>query len=206
MNWEHLLTISARRKAHWVVPFGPNENFVGREAELKEVIEKLAPDDFDKTCQRVAITGLGGVGKTQIALKAAFQIQENHTDCSVFWVSTVNSATFEAAFRAIGQELQVAGIDDDKVDVKSLVATHLGRESTGRWLLIIDNADDLELLYRKANFDDEIVGSLALAKYFPVSRHGSILLTTRNHIVAREAHHPCAMLYLKQQSCMQVLQ
>jgi tetratricopeptide (TPR) repeat protein len=174
-------------KAHWLVPFGQNERFVGREAQLKEVIGKLAPDDYEKTCQRVAITGLGGIGKTQIALEAAFQIREQHTDCSVFWISAVNSTSFEAAYRMIGQELQVAGINDDKADVKSLVKAYLSRENARRWLLIVDNADDFELLYKRASESDETdesFGSLALADYLPFSRQGSILFTTRNHEAA----------------------
>ncbi|RDW69812.1 hypothetical protein BP6252_08832 [Coleophoma cylindrospora] len=171
-------------KAEWIVPFGRNEDFVGREAQLEEVIRKLAPGDFDKICQRVAITGLGGIGKTQIALQAAIRIHERHTDCSVFWVSAISSTTFEADFRKIGQRLEVAGIDNDKADIKALVAAHLSEESTGRWLLIIDNADDLELLYRNSNHGNAGIDPPALASYLPDSRYGSILLTTRNHMVA----------------------
>ena len=145
---------------------------------------KLAPNDHEKTCQRVAITGLGGIGKTQIALEAAFQIQERYPDCSVFCVSAVNSTSFEASYREIGQALQVAGINDDKANTKLLVKEYLGRESAGRWLFIVDNADDLELLDKRVNEDDEGFDSSALADYLPFSQRGSILFTTRNHEAA----------------------
>jgi hypothetical protein len=45
------------------------------------------------------------------------------------------------------------------------LSQHVWVESTGRWLLIIDNADALELLYREANYGDESSGSQALAEY-----------------------------------------
>jgi hypothetical protein len=57
---------------HWLVPFCRNKNFVGREVQLKEIMDKIALDDYNKNCQRVAITGLGGIGKTQIAIETAF--------------------------------------------------------------------------------------------------------------------------------------
>ena len=117
---------------HWVVPFSRNKNFVGRGVQLKEIIDKLAPDDYNKNYQRVIITGLGGIGKTQLALETAFQIREKNFGYSVFWISATNFTSFDIAYRKIGQELQVAGIDDDKADIKSLVAAYLSREDIRR--------------------------------------------------------------------------
>jgi hypothetical protein len=91
------------------------------------------------------------VGKTQIALEAAFRIQKASPDRSVFWISATSTASFEKGFHDIGRALQVPGINKDKADVKSLVKTFLSQESAGRWLLIIDNADDMEMLYSRAN-------------------------------------------------------
>lgn len=169
---------------HWHVPFGRNKQFVGRESQLKEIIAKLNPGNNKDDCQRVAIAGLGGIGKTQVALEAAFRIQKEFTDCSVFWVPAIDTASFERAYREIGQKLEIPGINKNKSDVKSLVKESLSQESAGRWLLIIDNADDLELLYNRANESDGSCGSPALADYLPFSRKGSILFTTRNRKAA----------------------
>ncbi|KAH8755121.1 hypothetical protein F5882DRAFT_482702 [Hyaloscypha sp. PMI_1271] len=164
---------------HWYVPFGQNKLFVGRESQLEEVIAKLTPEDYEKDCQRVAIAGLGGIGKTQIALEAAFQIREKYPDCSVFWVSAVDVPSFEAAFLEIGRKFQVPAINEDKADVKSLVKAYLSQEIAGRWLLIVDNADNLEMLYKRGNESDESFGSPALADYLPFSRKGTILFSPR---------------------------
>ncbi|KAH7116305.1 hypothetical protein EDB81DRAFT_892443 [Dactylonectria macrodidyma] len=126
------------------------------------------PDD----CQSIVIEGLGGVGKTQVAIEAAYRVRDEHPDCSVFWVPAVNSISFENAYRDIGQRLKVQGIEEDKADVKALVKTALDSKM-GSWLLIIDNADDMELLF----------GNNGLSDYLPFNPIGSILFTTRNHEV-----------------------
>ena len=169
---------------HWLVPFGRNKQFVGRESHLEKLLTKLHPQKYEDDCQRVALAGLGGVGKTQIALEAAYRVQENHPHQSVFWVPAVDTTSFERAYRQIGQKLRIAGIDDDKANVKSLVKLALSQDSAGSWLLIIDNADDIDMLYNRNSKGNEGNEPLALVDYLPFSRKGSILFTTRNHKVA----------------------
>ena len=85
----------------------------------------------------------------------------------------VNRASFDKAYRDIGQALGVKGTDDDQTDVCVLVHAALARDDVGSWLWIVDNADDQELL-----FGEQGVPRL------PFNRKGSILVTTRNHDVA----------------------
>ncbi|KAK3376988.1 hypothetical protein B0T24DRAFT_665831 [Lasiosphaeria ovina] len=167
-------------KCSWVVPFEKNNDFVGRESILTRLLESVPPLTDKDRCQRVVIEGLGGIGKTQIALETAFRVRKKYHDCSVFWVPAVNATSFENAYRAIGQQLQVAGIDEDTADAKTLVKTALSREDAGAWLLVIDNADDTKLL-----FDD-----MHLANYLPSSPKGSILFTTRNHHIVSKLGIP----------------
>ncbi|KZL87964.1 kinesin light chain [Colletotrichum incanum] len=164
----------SRPRPHFIVPFGRNENFVGRDAILTQLLERISPSAYKDTCQRTAIVGLGGIGKTQVAIEAAYRVRDAHSDCSVFWVPAVDTVMFENAYREIGQTLKIQGIDDDQADVKGLVKASLERDDVGSWLLIVDNADDMELLYANPK----------LTTYLPFSRKGSILFTTRNHKVA----------------------
>ena len=131
------------------------------------------PSAHKDDCQRTAVEGLGGVGKTQVALEAAYRIRDENPACSVFWVPAVDAVSFEKAYCDIGEALGVQGLDDDKADTKSLVKAALSRDSAGSWLLIVDNADDLKL------FADS-----TLADHLPFSRNGSILFTTRSHEAA----------------------
>jgi len=147
---------------------------------MDRLLERVPPNVDKDNCQRTAIKGLGGVGKTQMALEAAFRVRDQHQNCSVFWVPAVDITSFENAYREIGQKLQLPGIQDDGADIKSLVKNAMSQESCGSWLLIIDNADDVELLF----------GTTALCDYLPSSPQGSILFTTRNHEVVAKLDIP----------------
>ncbi|XTI89187.1 purine and uridine phosphorylase [Cenococcum geophilum] len=170
-------------ESYWTVPFGRNKDFVGRGSELVRLVEELRPGLPEDDCQRIALVGLGGVGKTQIALEASFRIREQCPDCSVFWVPATDTTSFEGAYRDIGRKLQVEGIEGDKADVKLLVKAALSQERAGKWLLVVDNADDMELLYGEAKATNGH-NTTALARYLPFNRKGSILFTTRNRKAA----------------------
>ena len=111
-------TVLVLTKGHWHVPFGRNEKFVGHDAHLEELMTKLHPQNYQDDCERVAVAGLEGSGETQIALEAAFRIQAKYPYQSVFWVPAIDTTSFERAYREIGQKLGIAGINDDKGDVK----------------------------------------------------------------------------------------
>ncbi|KJZ71092.1 hypothetical protein HIM_09511 [Hirsutella minnesotensis 3608] len=168
-------------QGHWLVPFERNRDFVGRESLLQQLVEKIHPNRDEKYCQRTAVFGLGGVGKTQIALEAAFRIHDADHACSVFWVPAVDAISFELAYREIGRKLQIDGIEDDDADVKSLVKAALSGNRIGRWLLVVDHADDLHILSEPPQSS---IGGSSLAQYLPFGCEGSVLLTTRNYKVA----------------------
>jgi tetratricopeptide (TPR) repeat protein len=88
--------------------------------------------------------------------------------------------SFDNAYRDIGRQLKIPGLEDEKADAKRLVQTRLSQESTGKWLMIIDNADDFEIFYH--NNKDRRSG--ALSEYLPFSCLGAILFTTRDRETA----------------------
>jgi tetratricopeptide (TPR) repeat protein len=163
-----------------VLPFGRNKNFVGRQSQLNRLIKILSSEDAEEDCQRVALIGLGGVGKTQIALECAFQLQSIIPSLSVFWVRASDITSFDQAFREIGQQLKIPGLEHDNADVKRLVKNTLSQESTGKWFLIMDNADNFEIFYG----NDKNSGSGGLSEYLPFSTLGAILFTTRDREAA----------------------
>jgi hypothetical protein len=101
--------------------------------------------------------------------------------CSVFWVRASDTTSFDNAYRDIGQQLKTPGLENDKTDIKRLVKTRLSQESTGRWLMIVDNADDFKIFYRDGNQDNK---SGVLSEYLPFSPLGAILFTTRDREAA----------------------
>ncbi|KAI0808469.1 hypothetical protein GGR55DRAFT_696601 [Xylaria sp. FL0064] len=190
-NWKRVVERRKQitRDRHFMVPFGRNHHFVGREPILKQLFEKVPPSASKDDCQRTAIEGLGGIGKTQIALEAAYRIRDRYLDCSIFWVPAVDLTSFENAYREVGQLLHLPGINDEQADMKMLVKKGLSDTKAGSWLVIIDNADDTEMLFTSTNLVD----------YLPFSQGGSILFTTRNHEIV-------AGLDISQENCIVVSQ
>ncbi|KAF2470925.1 FabD/lysophospholipase-like protein [Lindgomyces ingoldianus] len=114
--------------------------------------------------QKLAIAGLGGVGKTQVALELAYRTRERYSECSIFWLLATNP-----------DRLYQAYLD---ADVEQLVQHYLSKGGSGRWLVIFDNADDMDLwLPRSEN-------SCSLMDCLPRSHQGCIIFTTRNRKIA----------------------
>ncbi|KAF2963129.1 hypothetical protein GQX73_g10441 [Xylaria multiplex] len=134
------------RLSPWMVPFNKNTHFIGREEILSRILSKIPPGTSGNSCQRTAIVGPKGVGKTQVALKAARLFRRQHPDFSVFWVSARSADELNHGFRGIGRRLRVSRISEDDLEqgenMISRVKLELGYPRAGNWLLIIDDIDD----------------------------------------------------------------
>ena len=62
--------------------------------------------------RKMAITGLGGVGKTQIVLELAYQIRDKKPECLIFWIPSTSVEKIEQAYMGIGKCL---GLQDAAV-------------------------------------------------------------------------------------------
>jgi tetratricopeptide (TPR) repeat protein len=126
---------------------------------------------IQRNTERLAIFGLGGIGKTQVALHLARWVKAHVPDCSIFWASAISLESFEQACAKIAKELQISRNTDEE-SAMEMVHRQLSSDNTGKWLFIVDNADDEDLLF------DE------LHQRFPASKSGVILLTTRSREIA----------------------
>ena len=91
--------------------------FVGREAELAQLREWLSPTSKKGTLWRVS--GLGGMGKTQLSLQFAERCHEVYS--SVCWINAQEERTLKMGFVALGRRIAGENIlksvgDDDGVE------------------------------------------------------------------------------------------
>lgn len=95
--------------------------------------------------ERWLLWGLGGIGKTQIALQFAYQVREETPKCSIFWLPAISREGLEQVYTEIVRELKLPGWEDEGADSKALLQRHLSGKSGGPWLLIFDDADDIKM-------------------------------------------------------------
>jgi hypothetical protein len=99
-----------------------------------------------------------------------------HNDVSIFWVHAGSIARFEKGYADIAKKADILGWDLPTTNKLQLVKDWLEGDHCGKWLLIIDNADDIGIFYGAT--------SDRAADYLPRSKNGSILLTTRDRRIA----------------------
>src|SRR6478752_4713407 len=116
----------------WRVP-PPNPHFIGRTALLDQMHERL---QSQRTLAVQALYGLGGVGKTQLAIEYAHRHVADYD--LVWWVSAEQPVLIPEQFHGLAGRL---GLPTDAVpaEVVNRVLTVLGARD--RWLLIFDNAE-----------------------------------------------------------------
>ncbi|KAF1809967.1 TPR repeat protein [Eremomyces bilateralis CBS 781.70] len=168
-----MATVDEATREH--LPFPRNRQFVGRDTELDVLKKKLL---IDKECQKMALVGLGGVGKTQTALEFAYWVRGSYPDFSIFWLPALSMETFEQACTEIARKLKMHQSEDGKEDVRKLVQQGLSEKTKNKWLLIIDNADDMDLLRGVEQGE-------GLLDFLPESDNGLTLFTTRHNEVAQ---------------------
>ncbi|KAH8659344.1 hypothetical protein BGZ60DRAFT_456926 [Tricladium varicosporioides] len=163
------------------VPFLPDPDFVERPD-----ITTWLQDELNLPGRRAALIGLGGVGKSQLAIQYAYQIRQQSPSTYVFWVHGGTRALFEEAYRSIADRLQLPGRHDPKNDILRLVYEWLFDETNGQWLMILDNADDIDVFYPRRHDQITTVPSTQrlLASLLPQSSNGRILVTSRSRDVA----------------------
>ncbi len=148
------------------IPFERNPLFTGRE----EVLERLHTtlNTGKTTALTQAISGMGGIGKTQTAVEYAYKYQDDY-ECS-YWIKAESRESIISDFVTTAHLLDLT--EQHEQDQSQVVAAvkRWFEEHTG-WLLIFDNADDLTIL----------------REFMPSSGKGHILLTTREQATGRIA-------------------
>jgi transcriptional regulator with XRE-family HTH domain len=144
------------------LPFMQNPFFTGRETELKLLRKQLQETGSAAITQPISITGLGGIGKTELALEYAHSSYQKLYRAAL-WVNAANESTLQASYEKLAETLKLPERNEQKLErriqaVKDWLKTHTN------WLLIMDNADDLPLA----------------ESFLPAKPLGHVIFTTRS--------------------------
>jgi hypothetical protein len=113
-----------------------NPNFVGRADELDQIRASLTAGQV-MTVQ--ALRGMGGIGKTQIAIEYAYRYATDYG--LVWWVDAEQPALIAEQFAALGISLGLPAAPDTTAAVQAVCSALRKRQT---WLLIFDNAGRIE--------------------------------------------------------------
>lgn len=144
----------------WNVPYHRNPFFTGREEILNHLQNELIAGIPIALTQPQAITGLGGIGKTQTALEFAYRYQNNYS--YIFWLRADSHDALISDIIHIAERLGLPEKDSQDQSI-TINAIKIWLEMNVNWLMILDNADDM----------------IMIRDFFPTRSTGHIILTTR---------------------------
>lgn len=176
-------------------------HFVAREEELAIMHEKLNGHTGRRT---VVIHGLGGMGKTQLAVEYMKRHREDYS--ALLWLNARDETSLGQSFRDVAKRIiqdhpsvsyiQNAVSDKDDEEAVRTVKRWLSEPRNNRWLLVYDNYDHPQLGNdcKPARQDADIVGDLEeedyllpkgynIHRYLPDIHHGAVVVTTRSSLV-----------------------
>ena len=143
------------KQAIFHLPMGRNKDFTGRNREMTLLEESLKKGQYSA----ITNTGMGGVGKSQLALEYAYRHEKEYE--MLYWIRSEDMGTIKSDLRMLGLEM---GIAEDFLKDDLVISTMKGvLEKRKGWLLVFDNAEDPK----------------ALAAVMP-QRGGHIIVTSRN--------------------------
>jgi len=130
---------------------------------LERVRSRLTSNGTAALSQAQAISGLGGIGKTQTAVEYAYRYRQDYT--AVLWLVAETEQSLSSGFAALARLLHLPERDaPDQDQLRQAVQSWL--EANEGWLLVFDNADEPSLL----------------RSYLPRQHRGHVLLTSRAQV------------------------
>ena len=147
----------------WNVPYRQNPYFTGRKELLETLHQKLSTEHTIALTQIQAITGLGGIGKTQTAIEYAYRHRKEYQ--VIWWLRTEESATLAADYAQLVIELDLPEQKATEQAIQIQAIRNWLKQHTG-WLLIFDNAEERH----------------NIRPYLPQMGNGHVIITSRNPI------------------------
>ena len=131
-------------KSYFLIPYERNPHFCGRDLLLNTLYQRLLDTRQNEYNHRIALYGLGGIGKTQLAIEYAYRYHPQYS--YIFWISAATRAKLLSGYVQIAVEVQCCEQAEKRSpnDVANDVIRWLS--ITERWLLIIDNLDDIKIV------------------------------------------------------------
>jgi MinD-like ATPase involved in chromosome partitioning or flagellar assembly len=167
-----------------------NPRFTGREEDLRRLRNKLRTGQSAVVLPRsmpVALQGMGGIGKTHLALEYAYRFQSAYD--VVWWVDADPPDFVDVALADLGTRLGIPTRPNVKEATGVVLQALYSGEPYRRWLVIFDNAEDLERI-----------------REFLPKGSGHVLITSRNPAWTEQAEQIQVDVFQRRESVAHLLQ
>ncbi|MFJ3715570.1 FxSxx-COOH system tetratricopeptide repeat protein [Streptomyces sp. NPDC090057] len=138
-----------------------NPSFTGRARELAALHQRLTTEGATAVLPE-ALHGLGGVGKTQIAIEYVHQHASEYD--VIWWISAERPEQIRQSLTQLGAALGLETGGEQEITIATVLSALASGRPYRRWMLVFDNAEDPE----------------AVRRFFPAQNTGRILVTSRN--------------------------
>ena len=121
--------------------------------------------------------------KSQIAIEYCYRFRTKYKDAHVFWVHGSSHTRFEESYQRIAERLALPSLDNSSQQTLVRVRDWLSGQSNRPWLLVLDNMDDVNIIFRSKTqscSSSKMHTHEPLVKWLPNSSIGSVLVTTRD--------------------------
>jgi tetratricopeptide (TPR) repeat protein len=127
----------------FIVPLEQNPHFIGRKSLLSDLHDKLHEVISQDYNHRIALHGLGGVGKTQTALAYVYKYRDVYN--AVYWLTASSQASLLSGFGEIARRTGV--VKSSGAQPKEIAHAVLSwLRSQENWLFVLDNLDDVTIV------------------------------------------------------------
>jgi tetratricopeptide (TPR) repeat protein len=178
---------------HFIYPSYRVNHFVTRKGPLEEINQQFQKSRENAIATVVVLLGMGGCGKSQLALEYCQQAELNRVYSAIFWVDATSPTTIAQGFTAVARAIDKANLDvaDDEGNLRFVLDTMSAWRK--KWLLVFDNFDDPSSFRKKS-----------IKEYFPRGSQGSILFTSR-HAAAKSLGYPIEVSAMSNEEALDLL-
>ena len=139
--------------------------------------------------------------KSQLAIETTYRVRRLSPETFVFWLHASSTSRLKQSIKTTLEQVQAHGISDPSANVFQLFrAWLLDRRQRRTWLIVLDNADDEQILRQSPNAtghhqdQDQAQQSEQYLDYLPVCEHGTLLATSRNRAAALHIVSPNSII------------
>lgn len=151
-----------------MIPYLQNFSYVDRTEIWPKIVSAMYQGP------PIILYGIGGSGKTQMAIYLSYWFQDKNPDASIMWINATSVETCLTGLRLIAARCGIGGSEEKQL---AMLRTRLEHPDSGHWLMIFDATDNV------ATFD-------AVVDHLPHCPNGQVLFTSRRKLIGNDTSGP----------------